>query len=407
MKKFLLLTFLFCYSLMNAQISFEKGYFISNDNKKTECYIKNVDWNYNPIEFKYKINIEDSNVKTETIANVKEFGINDNNTYQRAKVNIDISSSELERLSVNKNPDWKEDLIFLKVLVKGDTSLYQYVNPEMTRFFYETKNSQLEQLVYKEYFDQESTPRTAIENNYYRQQLLNNVKSENITDNDIKRVIYKRESLMKYFLKYNNVSTKEIENTITSANKSIYLLKVTAGVGFSSISIDATGGYSDVQYDKKTILRMGLEGELILPFNKNKWSLFVNPTYEQYEDQQDFGLANNRNNGGKTDYSSEVKYSSIVVPVGARYYFFLNNTSKIFINAGYTLNIGGKFKYTAVLLNFDSNPTGSFFTGLGYNFKNKLSAEVRANVRKDLINGHSSFVGNYKSLDVVLAYTIF
>ena len=40
-----------CYS----QISFENGYFIDNNNQKINCLIKNLDWEKNPTEFKYKL----------------------------------------------------------------------------------------------------------------------------------------------------------------------------------------------------------------------------------------------------------------------------------------------------------------------------------------------------------------
>lgn len=406
MKKLLLIAFLLYYSFINAQISFEKGYFISNNGIRTECFIKNMDWQYNPTDFKYKINSEDNDNKTETITDVQEFGIG-NTTYKRARVNIDISSNALESLSSDKNPVWEEQIIFLKILVKGDASLYYYASDGIARFFYETQEKPLEQLVHKEYISQLDNSRNTSENNYFRQQLFNNVKTESTTENDVKNLLYKKEALIKYFLKYNNVSSDEIEKTITSANKSLYFLKITPGIGFSSISIDGSGGYNDVNYDKKTNFKIGIEGEFILPFNKNQWSLFVNPTYQQYESKKESGVTSGINNGEKIEYPSEIKYTAIEVPFGVRYYFFLNNNSKIFINAGYAFDINGKFKLTSKPTNIDSNTSGNFLTGLGYNFKNKLSAEIRINTGKNIINGWNSFSGNYKSLDFILGYTLF
>lgn len=57
MKRNLLLLLALKFSfVVNAQINFEKGYFISNDNEKIECLIKSIDWKNNPTEFKYKLN---------------------------------------------------------------------------------------------------------------------------------------------------------------------------------------------------------------------------------------------------------------------------------------------------------------------------------------------------------------
>ena len=57
-----------------GQIRFEKGYFITNENQRTECLIKNVDWKNNPHEFLYKLKDRKETQKG-TIQSVKEFGI--------------------------------------------------------------------------------------------------------------------------------------------------------------------------------------------------------------------------------------------------------------------------------------------------------------------------------------------
>ena len=54
MKNLLVISFLFYLTFSYSQITFEKGYFISNDGIKTECFIKNLDWRNNPTEFEYK-----------------------------------------------------------------------------------------------------------------------------------------------------------------------------------------------------------------------------------------------------------------------------------------------------------------------------------------------------------------
>lgn len=65
-----------CYS----QISFEKGYFVDNNNQKTTCLIKNIDWANNPTEFEYKLS-KNNETKKLTIKLVKEFGVNNTSKY--------------------------------------------------------------------------------------------------------------------------------------------------------------------------------------------------------------------------------------------------------------------------------------------------------------------------------------
>ncbi|KAF2341285.1 hypothetical protein [Flavobacterium tistrianum] len=102
-KTLLLILFLYC-TFSNAQISFEKGCFISNNGIRTECFIRNLDWKNNPTDFKYKSQISDNDYKTETIANVQEFGIDNTVTFKRAKVKMDRSSDNLDKLSETGQP---------------------------------------------------------------------------------------------------------------------------------------------------------------------------------------------------------------------------------------------------------------------------------------------------------------
>ena len=113
MKKNILffIVFIFCFTFSKAQINFEKGYFISNYGHKTECLIKNVDWKNNPTEFEYKINSNDTEIKTETIASVTEFGIDNTSKFKRYKTNIERSSNELKDISNTKNPKWNEETL--------------------------------------------------------------------------------------------------------------------------------------------------------------------------------------------------------------------------------------------------------------------------------------------------------
>ena len=86
-----------------SQISYEKGYYIDNNNQKTNCLIKNIDWRNNPTEFEYKLSNNSESQKI-TIKSIREFGIDKISKYVRSTVNIDVSSDILDNLSDNKKP---------------------------------------------------------------------------------------------------------------------------------------------------------------------------------------------------------------------------------------------------------------------------------------------------------------
>src|SRR5687767_8848230 len=91
-----------------AQITFEQGYFVDNDNNKIEGLIKNVDWKNNPTNFEYRKS-EQSEAITINIAQAREFGINNIAKYVRANVKIDRSGHKLSELSWNRDPAWSEE----------------------------------------------------------------------------------------------------------------------------------------------------------------------------------------------------------------------------------------------------------------------------------------------------------
>lgn len=186
MKKLLILLVTpFICSGCFAQISFEKGHFINNNGERINCLIKNIDWKNNPIDFKFQYT-KNSEINTATIELVKEFEITNGAKYQRYTVNLDRSpnylNNDIEDLTYDRNPLFNKEQIFLKVLVEGQASLYQFEDGNIIRFFYKVDNSNPEQLVFKNF----RTPQNEVgENNLFRQQLLNTLKCSTITVSDL------------------------------------------------------------------------------------------------------------------------------------------------------------------------------------------------------------------------------
>lgn len=416
MKKILLIILLFCYSFSFAQISFEKGYFITNEGKRTECFIKNLDWKNNPKDFKYKTELTDTEFKTENVTTVQEFGIDNESTFKRFKIKIDRSSNDVKEMTNDRNPVWREEVLFLKILVKGDATLYSYADEDINRYFYETKTIPTEQLIYLKYIqaDNNEGALKTNENNEYKQQLFKNVKSDNITENDIRKLNYKKSDLVKYFLKYNNITSDPGKKESKETSQSHFFIKITPGLSFASLS--ATNNVNsefNVQLDNKIIFKIGAEAEYILPYNRNKWSIFINPSYQKYQDKKDYNVPSAFIASPDIQKNIEVSYSSIQVPVGIRHYMFLNQKSKIFINASYSLDVSSTtdINYTnktgtSNTANFSGNLGKNLAFGLGYNFKNKLSAEVRLNTKKELVN-YIYYSAKYSAVDLIFAYTIF
>ncbi len=400
MKKsilFFLITFisLSCYS----QIIFEKGYYINNSNQKVNCLIKNFDWINNPLEFEYKLT-EISERQKATINTIKEFGVNSIFKYTRHTVNIDKSSNDLREISNIKAPIFNEETLFLKVLIEGEASLYSFENDGINRYFYKINDSKVNQLVFKEYLNDEGL---VAKNTSYKQQLWSNLKCSSIKTNNFERLNYNKEDLTNFFVEYNKCSNKDyILYEKVNEKKDLFNLSIRPGINSSTLSIRNDLGRTNGNFDNKLNFRFGIEAEFIFSFNKNKWAFIIEPTYNH-----SYKAENNIIRRG-AEVVTKVEYHSLELPIGIRYYFFLNEDSKFFINASYvsdfTLSNGFVDFNSEVDLEITAGNNLAF--GAGYKHNDKYSLELRYSNR-DVLGSYASWDSKYKVLSVIFGYSFF
>lgn len=91
MNKTALFFALFISMLSFSQVHFEKAYFITNTDQRTECLIRNSDWKSTPTSFEYKTD-EGAKIQTADIKNVKEFEIYKSGKIPQKHREIDRSS---------------------------------------------------------------------------------------------------------------------------------------------------------------------------------------------------------------------------------------------------------------------------------------------------------------------------
>jgi len=379
-----------CYS----QISFYKGYFIDNTNQKTNCLIKNIDWKNNPTEFEYKL-FENSVSEKATIKSIKEFGIDDISKYVRSTVNIDRSSKNINNLSNYKNPVFKEEEFFLKVLVEGKANLYLFEDGNLKRYFFNKENSAIEQLVFKSY----KTSNNKIgKNNRFKNQLWNNLKCPNFKITKIENLDYQKNDLIDFFVEYNECNGEKNINYEENQKKDLFNLSIRPGFNSSSLSIqNSVSSSRNTDFESEFGFRFGIEAEFIMPFNKNKWSLIIEPTYQYFKSEKEI-----------TNQSVKADYKSIEIPVGIRHYFFLNENSKIFINGSFIIDFSSNS-----IIDFSSGTDLEIKTrnnqafGIGYKHNDKYSLELRYQTSREILGDYISWSSDYNTLSVIFGYSLF
>lgn len=407
MKKQLLLLITACLSLTSySQITFEKGYYIDNANQKIDCQIKNNDWKNSPTEFNYKLT-EHTEPQTLNTKSVKEFGIYSKSKYIRYNGNIDISNDNLERISDVKNPIFESGIVFLKVLLEGKANLYLYDIEGMRRYFYSVDNSETKQLIFKLYRDNNYTVK---KNDEFKKQLWNDLKCMDLAVEDFENLEYKKSDLMTFFAKYNKCNDAEIVDFDKKQKRDSFNLTFRPGLNSAALTFQNSNSSSKaVDFDNELGLRFGIEAEFILPFNKNKWTLMIEPTYQYYKSETIVIYRPGTIAESKETYNAN--YKSIEIPLGIRHYFFLNNKSKFFINGSFVYDfiIGKPNTIEAETvygtdLEIKSDPNLAF--GIGYNLYNKYNLELRYQNRK-LLNNYVTWDSDYTSFSVIFGYTIF
>ncbi|AGC76774.1 hypothetical protein LX97_01431 [Nonlabens dokdonensis] len=373
-----------------AQISFKRGYFINNSNQRTECLIRDVDWKNNPTEFDYKSSDNDV-TEVITMNNVKEFGIYDISKYVRSQVQIDRSSSVFNLMDNNKEPNFKEEEVFLKVLLEGDANLYSYNDKSLNRYFFNIGSNDISQLIYKKYKTVEDEIGT---NNDFRRQLFIDLKCSTISVNDVEDLGYYKSDLLKLFKKYNSCKESSYVVYGKKKNSNLIHLNVRPGLNSSSLSIkNDLANSRDLDYGTKTTVRIGLELELILGFNNNKWAIILEPTYQYYNSDPDIP---NRSN-------TEANYQSIEFPIGLRHYLFLNEKSKAFVNGSFLYD----FPLDSQVRRLDVSSDFNLAFGIGYKYSDTYSLELRYHTSRDLLRDFPSNESDYNTISIIFGYSIF
>lgn len=390
----ILLLFFICLSIsVKAQIRFEKGYFLSNDGVRTICNIRNVDWDNNPSSFRYQLPGGDE-VLEATLQDVKAFGIDGGNAYVRAFVKVDQSSTDVSRLSNGRNPEWKEELVFLKVLVEGEAKLLQYKQNEVSQFYYQKADSLYTPLIFKRYID--GNGQRAI-NFGFRQQLLNEFSCEGITQLEIKRTNYRDTDLIRFFGRYNICRNPSAKNVVKQGKRNVFNLKVTAGADLTMLS---TRNFTFTNKGKRSgsqvSARVGLEGEYFAPFHKNKWSVLVEPSFQYYQ----FPLAS-------PGYTLDADFWTIELPVGIRHHFYFSDKTKIFVNALYAWTLKeqamGKRDDN---VNYGVIAGSNFAGGVGI-ASGRFSLEARYYLNRSLYLYRARVDLDYSKASLILGYKLF
>lgn len=388
-KSFLIILSCLTYLSTFAQIKFEKGFFINNQNEKIECWIKDTGWKNNPTEFTYKLS-EGGTPKAIDINTVKEFGIPPSINYKRFTTKIDRPETFSGDNMPSKDPDWFEETLFLKTIITGQASLYMYREEKLLKYFYTYNNddSTIEQLIYRAFLIDNQMKKFNME---YYSQLEHNLKCDGISFFMIRNTEYELKDLTNFFIRYNECV--DAPYTLLEVKKKLeHKLSIKVHAAFSNLSIttpdeNGVAGLDNARLSPFSHFKLGVEWEVFFPFSKKKWAFCLEPTLQRVSSNQTI-----TNSSTGDNLLIDLAYNSIEVPIGLKYYFFLNDNSKLFLKGAIAANIIGNENIISIgQSRYGVDPKTKFsFTG-GFDFKDRLSFEVRFQTPQKII---ASLIGD-------------
>jgi hypothetical protein len=372
MKPFVILFALtIIQTVCQAQIDFQPGYYIRNDGSRISCLIKDYGWLKNPTSIHCKSAPEASAV-TIGMDSIIEFGVG-GAKYQRYDVDVETSGTTTDDLSHTPIPSFRHMTVMLKVLVDGQASLYVYTGKRVSRFFYRLNRTLPAPLIFKEYVDQNGGIHV---NQEFIRVLADSLSCAASDMPDPLSVRYDAKSLARFFIAYNTCEKSPYSDYYATSAKTIFHLNIRAGADRAKFVLsDHTGQVpQSFSYGNSTGFRIGVEAELILPFNRNKWGVLIEPAFRTFSSSPSAGYA--------------VDYKALQVFVAGRYFLFTGSQSKLYLTAGIftNFNTGSTIQYEGVNL-FIQPRLGEMIAG-GFRYRDRFAIELQYQFPQSTLNNY-------------------
>ncbi len=314
-----------CQTLV-SQENFIPGYVIKNYNDTLHGRIDYRNWRKNPDLVLFKKEGESFPAIFDP-TEITEFHVEDD-IYVSAVVELEVSPTQLNKLSTNPSPDLITDTTFLQVLYRGEKSLYFHKNKEGQENFFIKNDSEFELLVYKKYAAQVNYKNVMVEYNKYKGQLSLYLNECEGIASRLKSTSYNPKSLMNLFHEYYECAPSEL-----SFKKQIDRLKaetgILAGASLTILNFSGRGALANSEYDPSANFSAGLFLDVIFPRNFGKWSVYNELLLVSYKVSDSFKEVFNEDRYTVT--TTELGYSYLKLnnllrykhPVG-KWYLFVN-----------------------------------------------------------------------------------
>lgn len=302
-----------------SQVLFIPGYIVDKNGTKIQAEIKNAGWVFSPQSFQYKLKNSDK-IETANSTNINEIEIPNRMKYTLVKTQVSLDPDRTNQMDSESRINTQVNEIFLKCLIEGKYSLYQYKTAENTRYYIMVNNT-IELLNFKQYIGKNNS----VQSNEVFKSQLNDIISCQKVKLRIKDLTYTIDDLRKFIVDVNGCY-KESYTTYKELKEPV-LFSIIPGFGLDFIA-------PVVLNQKNTLIksRPSIEAEALLPLNKYKFSLNLEVT----------GISFTSPAISSSAQSAFLQYKTIESSLGIRYHSYFTKDFKWFAQAAIAFDFPSK-----------------------------------------------------------------
>lgn len=383
-----------------ARNNFQPGYVILANGDRLEGYLDFRDREKNPRKATFR-STPDGESKVYYPIELHSFGV-ENERYQTAIVETESSPFLTNQLSKDKEFLLAVDTAFLRTIVDGPVSLFQFKNDAGLDNFYIRNDDGFTLLLHKFYLGitKDGTP-VKKEVNHYYSQLASYLKDCPEAANLIRETKYKLADLEDLFKQWYTCTAQEMD-FYKQRERLIFEVGALAGISRTQLNISTAGNsfLSFANFKPSYDFTGGIFLDMILTRMQRRLSINSELMWSSYATHSDF--EENLSNGFSRPWYVEMKYAYITMNNMIRYRFPVGSLS-LYGNIGISNGIAVRSVNTRQKTSLSSSaPIGDkspaivlprvheqgFLFGLGLKF-NRFSVEGRY----QLGNGMSSAYG--------------
>ncbi|PKV75073.1 outer membrane beta-barrel protein [Pontibacter ramchanderi] len=392
MKTILTLFLLGLCTAAFAQKNFVPGYYITHEGEKVEVYLNDLNWNKNPTSIEVRKDANSSASQMLRVKDIKGFAVSSGDVFYSFVVDVDKSPKRLQYIELGAQPIITRDTVFLRALVKGNTSLYYLKDEHALEHFYIQKGEEVPVELINRIVKQMKGGKTG----YATLPIYKGMLQAKLVDcpevsEKADRIALKQSALKSIVESYNQCMDGT-QSEYTAAEEKIKLnIFALGGILQHTLDIEGTSDDALNETDFKGLnYSIGTSFIATFPRGRGKFALLAEAMYKSYEVEGTY--IKRYNNAGDIYTDTKTNFDMAYVGLNTMLRYRLIDTAiKPYISLGMGNNFMVSHESNQVILNYTSSSESrrerkpmadvrkheqSLLLGFGVEVK-RLSAELR------------------------------